>query len=400
MPMISYAQNREDVLLRRFFSDREDGFYIDVGANDPVQHSVTKHFYDRGWRGINIEPDNVPYTSLCSQRQRDVNLNVGLSSSDTTLEFLECPSNPELSTYSPEMADLWHKQGVGFVKRTVPVVTLARVCEDHVDRPIDFLKIDAEAHEREVIEGGDWGRWRPRVILIEETRPDQWEPLLLAADYLFAAFDGLNRYYVRAEDRRLISLFNAPVCHYDGKEVINLASNNYLGLANHPKLIQAAMDATRIYGVGSGAVRTIAGTMRLHMELEEKIACFKNVEACVVFQSGFTANAGTVSSICRPSRRTVTLLASFMIISEPTVPCRSTGMPLTATILSPSCKPILRPRLSAYTPYLRFLTGIYFSPHTHMIMIKMAKARRTFTVTPPSMMISRCQAGLLRNSHG
>jgi FkbM family methyltransferase len=215
MPMISYAQNREDVLLRRFFSDREDGFYIDVGANDPVQHSVTKHFYDRGWRGINIEPDKVAYTRLCSQRQRDVNLNVGLSSSDTTLEFLECPSNPELSTFSPEMADIWRKQGVGFAKRTVPVVTLARVCEDHVDRPIDFLKIDAEAHEREVIEGGDWGRWRPRVILIEETQPDQWEPLLLAADYLFAAFDGLNRYYVRAEDRRLLSLFNAPVCHYD-----------------------------------------------------------------------------------------------------------------------------------------------------------------------------------------
>ncbi len=96
---------------------------------------------------------------------------------------------------------------------------------------------------------------------------------------------------------RVLDDQQAPVCHYDGKEVINLASNNYLGLANHPKLIQAAMDATRVYGVGSGAVRTIAGTMRLHMELEEKIARFKNVEACVVFQSGFTANAGTVSSI-------------------------------------------------------------------------------------------------------
>jgi glycine C-acetyltransferase len=96
---------------------------------------------------------------------------------------------------------------------------------------------------------------------------------------------------------RVLDDQQAPVCHYDGKEVINLASNNYLGLANDPRLIQAAMDATRIYGVGSGAVRTIAGTMRLHMELEEKIARFKNVEACVVFQSGFAANAGTVSAI-------------------------------------------------------------------------------------------------------
>jgi glycine C-acetyltransferase len=96
---------------------------------------------------------------------------------------------------------------------------------------------------------------------------------------------------------RVLDDQQAPVCHYDGKQVINLASNNYLGLANHPKLIEAALAATRAFGVGSGAVRTIAGTMRIHMDLEEKIARFKNVEACVVFQSGFTANAGTVSSI-------------------------------------------------------------------------------------------------------
>jgi glycine C-acetyltransferase len=96
---------------------------------------------------------------------------------------------------------------------------------------------------------------------------------------------------------RVLDDAQAPVCHYDGREVINLASNNYLGLCDHPKLREAATAAIEKYGVGSGAVRTIAGTMRIHMELEEKIAHFKGVEACVVFQSGFTANAGTVSSI-------------------------------------------------------------------------------------------------------
>ena len=96
---------------------------------------------------------------------------------------------------------------------------------------------------------------------------------------------------------RVLDDEQAAVCHYDGKQVINLASNNYLGLCNHPKLREAAIAATQKYGVGSGAVRTIAGTMRIHMELEEKIAAFKGVEACVVFQSGFAANAGTVSSI-------------------------------------------------------------------------------------------------------
>jgi glycine C-acetyltransferase len=88
-----------------------------------------------------------------------------------------------------------------------------------------------------------------------------------------------------------------PVAVFDGKEVINLSSNNYLGLTTHPKLRRAAIEATRKYGVGSGAVRTITGTMKIHMELEEQIARFKKVEACVVFQSGFTANAGTVSAI-------------------------------------------------------------------------------------------------------
>jgi len=96
---------------------------------------------------------------------------------------------------------------------------------------------------------------------------------------------------------RILDDQQAPVCHYDGRQVINLASNNYLGLANHPKLIEASLAATKAFGVGSGAVRTIAGTMRIHMDLEEKIARFKNVEACVVFQSGFAANAGTVSAI-------------------------------------------------------------------------------------------------------
>ena len=96
---------------------------------------------------------------------------------------------------------------------------------------------------------------------------------------------------------RVLEDEQAPVCTFDGKKVINLASNNYLGLTTHPKLREAALEATRKYGVGSGAVRTIAGTMKIHMELEEKIALFKNVEACVVFQSGFAANAGTVSAV-------------------------------------------------------------------------------------------------------
>ena len=114
--------------------------------------------------------------------------------------------------------------------------------------------------------------------------------------YLHDALEDLkakNQYF----HLRVLEGEQKPVATFDGKEVINLSSNNYLGLTTHPKLRRAAIDATRKYGVGSGAVRTITGTMKIHMELEEQIARFKMVEACVVFQSGFTANAGTVSAI-------------------------------------------------------------------------------------------------------
>jgi glycine C-acetyltransferase len=122
--------------------------------------------------------------------------------------------------------------------------------------------------------------------------PTRTDPLSFLTDQLNDLKQKGTHFKLRVLDDE-----QAPVCTFDGKKVINLASNNYLGLTTHPKLREAAIDAVKKYGAGSGAVRTIAGTMKIHMELEEKIARFKNVEACVVFQSGFTANAGTVSSV-------------------------------------------------------------------------------------------------------
>src|SRR6202042_3845058 len=119
---------------------------------------------------------------------------------------------------------------------------------------------------------------------------------------LFYLTDQLNELKAKGTHFKLRVLDDeqAAVCTFDDKKVINLASNNYLGLTTHPKLREAAIAATRKFGVGSGAVRTISGTMSIHMELEERIAAFKHTEACVVFQSGFAANAGTVSAILGP----------------------------------------------------------------------------------------------------
>jgi glycine C-acetyltransferase len=124
------------------------------------------------------------------------------------------------------------------------------------------------------------------------TQVTKLNPLQFVADAL-----GELRAKGVAPRLRVLEGEQKAVATFDGKDVINLASNNYLGLTTHKALRKAEIEAVRKYGAGAGAVRTIAGTMKLHMDLEEQIARFKNVEACVVFQSGFTANAGTVSAI-------------------------------------------------------------------------------------------------------
>ena len=220
--MISYAQNGEDVLLDRLFPRGTKGFYVDVGANDPVRDSITKHFYDLGWHGINVEPAQEPFRRLLEMRARDLNLNVGVSDAAGTLTLNETPPGTGASTFSPEGAARLREEGITVSERRVPVVTLSEIFEDHVDGDIDFLTIDVEGYEAQVLLGGDWKRWRPRVVVVEATEPrttipshEQWEPTLLDADYLFAAFDGLNRYYVRAEDSDMVALLQTPVNIFD-----------------------------------------------------------------------------------------------------------------------------------------------------------------------------------------
>jgi FkbM family methyltransferase len=216
--MISYAQNGEDVLLERLFRDVPAGTYIDVGANDPIDFSVTKHFYDRGWRGINIEPGPAAYARLCAARPRDRNLNVGLGEVEGVLTFHELPHRSMFSTFCAEQAAVYWETDEQVAERPVRVSTLAQVCEQYVDGAIHFLSIDVEGYEQKVLQGADWSRWRPAVVLVESTKPNTkipshqpWEALLLRAGYQFAYFDGLNRFYVRAESPELLEGFRAPV---------------------------------------------------------------------------------------------------------------------------------------------------------------------------------------------
>lgn len=232
---ISYAQNQEDILLARAFPTRE-GLYVDVGANHPVFHSVTKLFYDRGWTGINIEPSPPVFAQLQAARPHDVNLNIGVGDTAGMLTFYDTPDRHGWASFRLELADHYRGLGVAVVERPVPVRTLADVCDEHVgDRTIDFLKVDAEGFEQQVLTGMDFRRWRPRVVIVENFVPVVWEGIILGADYVPAAFDGLNRYFVRAEEPALLEPLRAPVNILDNfisHEVLRLI----LGMERNTKL--------------------------------------------------------------------------------------------------------------------------------------------------------------------
>ena len=222
--MISYAQNFEDVMLQRVFRDRKDGFYIDVGAMDPVDDSVTKAFYDQGWSGINVEPDEAFYSKLLEQRPRDINLRLGLSDREEAQTFYVF-GQPGNSTLDKSTRDDLSAQGLEELSQSkVRTTTLAAICREHVRREIDFLKIDCEGWEKQVIEGADWDRFRPTVLIVEATKPNtttpnwsEWEPLLIENDrYEMVYFDGLNRYYLRREYADLREHFATPPNIFDG----------------------------------------------------------------------------------------------------------------------------------------------------------------------------------------
>lgn len=213
---VSYAQNFEDVRLARALPSPL-GVYLDVGAYEPVLHSVTRLFYERGWRGVNIEPQPSVFRRLAAERPGDVNLNAGVADRLGVLTFFETPERPELSSFEPAAGASARGQGLRVVERPVPVLTLAEVCARHVGDggTIDFLKVDVEGYERAVVDGADWGRWRPRVVVIEASGSDCCGPVLSKVGYTLAAFDGVNRYHVREEDRGLIPALAAPVSVLD-----------------------------------------------------------------------------------------------------------------------------------------------------------------------------------------
>lgn len=221
MTFVSYAQNFEDVMLWRALKNIQNGFYIDVGANDPEVDSVTKVFYDRGWTGINIEPLSEHHKALAAARTRDINLKCAVGAARGELELWECDVRG-WATLDQAAMQQHERNGHAGRLQTVPVMTLTEIFAQYVSGDVHFLKIDVEGFEKAVLEGTDFSICRPWVIVIEATQPDstvevhkQWENLLLVSNYQFAYADGLNRYYVADEHADLLPSFSYPPNVFD-----------------------------------------------------------------------------------------------------------------------------------------------------------------------------------------
>lgn len=227
---ISYAQNFEDVMLWRALKDEAAGFYVDVGAAWPRHHSVTAAFYDRGWCGINIEPNPSFYSMLCAERKRDINLNILVGGAEEDeVEFFVIEGTG-LSTTNKDIAETHKGDGFGNERLRVQQRTLTEVLSTHCkNQEIHFLKVDAEGAEAAVLMSNDWKKFRPWICVVEATVPlsseesyEEWDRHLVSKGYFHVYSDGLNRFYVRQESKELADFFKLPPNVFDSYEAYKM----------------------------------------------------------------------------------------------------------------------------------------------------------------------------------
>jgi FkbM family methyltransferase len=211
-----FSQFYEDYILSYVLRDESTGTYVDVGANNPDVASVTKYFYRRGWRGVNIEPNPDMLALLQKSRPEDVNVGVGISDTPGTLTFYNFPTVPGISTFDRDIALQHRERGFAFEEESIPVKTLNDVLQtnERVSGGFTFLNVDVEGFEQHVLNSIDLGAHPAAIVMVESTVPDtniptyqNWEPILFSAGYHFAMDDGLNRYYVHPSHTALLPRF-------------------------------------------------------------------------------------------------------------------------------------------------------------------------------------------------
>lgn len=221
MTFVSYAQNYEDVMLYRVLKHVKNGFYIDVGANHPVEDSVTKAFYDLGWQGINIEPLESYIALLEEARPRDKNIQCALSDSAGSLDIWSCDVRG-WETLDKNVADEHEANGFHGEWKPTQLRTLAEIANNYSPPEVHFLKVDVEGYEKQVLQGADFKSFRPWIIVVEATLPgsmvenyEEWEFILTGSGYKFVYADGLNRFYLAEEQSDLEKFFKYPPNIFD-----------------------------------------------------------------------------------------------------------------------------------------------------------------------------------------
>ncbi len=259
--MISYAQNAEDVVLARALP-AASGFYVDVGAGHPDISSVTKHFYDLGWHGINIEPRADAIALLEQARPRDVNLQLAVGAFDGSTDLYVVEGDADLSTIDADDIEFLRKRGYEFTVETVPVRTLDSLLDEHGVTTIDFLKIDVEGSEGDVLAGVDLVRWRPRVIVIESIRPwsrersdASWRSILESQHYRERCFDGINLFFAHEDDEAIATTL-VPASVLDEYEPAAMTA------------MRDGIEGLRVY------VAKLEDEVERHRELEEEVSTY------------------------------------------------------------------------------------------------------------------------------
>lgn len=204
---IAYGQNSEDVVLRRALEEVDGGFYVEVGANDPTETSISRAFYDAGWHGIAVEPVPELAERFRQERPRDLVVQAAATATDVDAVTLHLIPDTGLSTLVADISDEHATAGYEAQPVQVRGRTLDSILAE-ADAPDDihFMVVDTEGAETDVLAGLDLRKWRPWILVVEATRPrtttpshEAWEPGLLAAGYELCLFDGLSRFYVAAE---------------------------------------------------------------------------------------------------------------------------------------------------------------------------------------------------------
>jgi len=248
--IVSHAQNFEDVVLWRALGDVERGFYVDIGAYDPVDASVSLAFYERGWRGVHVEPLPKFAQRLRRERPDEEVVEAAVGDRDGEITLWEATNRAGCSTCDRENAEQLAADGIQCRSWTVRCLTTDQLLASYVGRAVHWLKIDVEGAEAAVLRGWSANDVRPWVLVIEATAPNRrepthegWEPDLLAKGYRFASFDGLNRFYVADEHQALASRLSVPPNWFDG---FTLGDRHPLVAARATELRQCKKERARI----------------------------------------------------------------------------------------------------------------------------------------------------------